>query len=65
MTQAGGFVIDDIAIDKICALVRSLSKLDVEELEVRQQKAYEYVVENHSVDSYRKGLSSILDVIIQ
>lgn len=62
VVEAGGFLIEDIRIDRLTALIRKLSMIDENDLFARQQKVYHYATEKHTTESYAQDLSTILDL---
>lgn len=63
LLEAGGFVIEDIRIDRLVLLVQKLSKIDENEFLIRQQQVYRYVSDNHTIEKYSCNLRAILDDI--
>lgn len=62
VVDAGGFLIEDIRIDRLTALIRKLSMIDESDLFARQQKVYHHAIEKHTIESYTQDLSRILDL---
>ena len=62
--KAGGVWIENIEVDALADLMKNLSGMDCEEVAVRQQKAYEYAVTNHTERNYKEALHTILNKIL-
>ena len=65
LEKCGGVYIEDIEIDGVCELLRSLSQYTEDEVKQRRMAAYEYVCQEHTLDSYRRNMEYILSDIMR
>lgn len=59
-----GILIRCLEIDYLVALIREVSGMNNEDLKIREEKAYRYAMENHSIDKFGTDFNKIIDMIL-
>lgn len=63
--EAGGLIIQSVELNDLIKMIGELAEMKKEEFCDRQQRTYDYVMKNHTVENYRSNLDAILSDIIE
>ncbi len=62
--QDWGIKIEEIDVGYLTELIKHISEMEDDDLEIREEKAYQYAMANHTIDKFCIDLSDILDSVL-
>ena len=64
LDKSGGNVLSSIQVDDIRKIIRCASTMDKAEYLYREQKSYQYAINNHTIKQYKEMFSEAIDSVL-